>query len=53
MLIISMVLVRGNETDVEKELRMGQFGIISNNEEANEKLAQGVKISSTRCYWHC
>lgn len=37
-----------NETDVEKELRMGQFGIISNNEEANEKLAQGVKIRVQR-----
>ena len=27
---------------------MGQFGIISNNEEANEKLAQGVKIRVQR-----
>jgi hypothetical protein len=37
-----------NSTDTPKELAMGQFGISSNNTEANQLLAQGVKIRVQR-----
>jgi exopolysaccharide biosynthesis protein len=37
-----------NLTDTQKELAMGQFGISSNNAEANQLMATGVKIRVQR-----